>query len=83
MRGVTGLPADTGELGATADIGRLRLNNSPPNPPLLSFISSTAPAVLGLLSSSKVVLSDGRAIRAEGGLAAPELITEERLPETE
>lgn len=77
-----GLGIDVGDAGATADIGRLRLNKSLPKLFGL-YLSKTAPAVLGLVSSSIVVFSDGRLIRVDGGLEAPLLMTEERLPVAE
>jgi hypothetical protein len=71
-----------GDAGEIADIGRLRVNNSPPKCGLLrGDKSKMAPAVLGRPSFSTVVFSEGRAIR--GGVDAPALTMDERLPVAE
>jgi hypothetical protein len=53
---------------------------------LTAVESTTFPAVCGRTLGalfSNVVLSDGRVSRAEGGLAAPALMTDDKLPDTE
>lgn len=79
-----GLVTAVGEAGEIADIGRLRLNRSPPKCGAFCVdISRIAPAVLGRPSFSIVVLSDGRLARADGGVDAPALTIEDRLPVAE
>ena len=59
--------------------------DSSPKECLAAIPSRIAPAVFGLrpFPSSKVVFKDGLVILDGGGLAAPELMTDERLPDTE
>jgi hypothetical protein len=66
-----------GDVGDTADIGRLRSESSPLRG-LLVNMSKTAPAVLGRPSSS-TVLSDGRPTRDGCGLELLPPTMEERL----
>jgi hypothetical protein len=85
-RDVLGLPVDIAGLGDEAEPGRLNFSRRPPNSSVLLLTSRTAPAVAGrgvALPCSRVVSSTGRAILAKTGLAAPMLIIEERLPDTE
>jgi hypothetical protein len=85
-----GLPKESGEAGPgepgrMAVPGRIPAAKSKALNAFLSFglLSSTSPAVLGLASSSNVILKDGRAILDDGGLGALPLMTEERLFDTE
>lgn len=77
------LAGNVGEVGLArpaedvADDGRLRSKASPSRRASLCM-SKTAPAVLGRESSSTVVLSERRPVRADCGLEVP-LMTEERL----
>jgi hypothetical protein len=66
-----------GDVGDTADMGRLRSEESPARE-LLIKLSRTAPAVLGRPSSS-TVLSDGRPIREGCGLELLPPTIDERL----
>jgi hypothetical protein len=67
----------TGEVGETADMGRLRSEGSPARG-LLMKLSRMAPAVLGRPSSS-TVLKDGRPMREGCGLELLPPTIEERL----
>jgi hypothetical protein len=83
-RGIVGLVMLVGDVADTADIGRLRLKASSGNCGLLrGDISKIAPAVLGRPSSSEVVLSEGRLIRTDGGVDAPPLTIDDKLPVAE
>ena len=83
-RGRVGLFRLVGDVVETADMGLLRLKASLANCRFLrGDISNIAPAVLGRPSSSTVGLSDRRPIRADGGVDAPPLTIEDRLPVAE
>lgn len=77
-----GTDVGIGDDRAADEEGRLRSNKFPPKL-FCTYLSRTAPAVFGLTSSSRVVVSEGRPIRADGGLDVPILITEDRLPVAE
>lgn len=80
-RGEIGLVMVVGETGDIADMGRLRLNRSPPNCGFFcGEMSRTAPAVLGR-PFSNVMLIAGRVMR--GGVDVPMLMIEDRLPVAE
>src|ERR1700712_4424825 len=77
-----------GDVGDTplADFGRWRVSTSTFRVWSSTLTCPRISAVCGRslgASSSKVVLRDGRAIRLAEGLAAPALMTEDMLPETE
>jgi hypothetical protein len=81
-RGEIGVATAVGDVDEIADMGRFRVNKSPPKCGFFcGDTSRIAPAVLGRFVGSTDVLIEGRLIR--GGVDAPALTIEERLPVAE